>query len=60
VQRIVTTAKGVSIDLDSLSRDVKAHSKELYLWGQSEGADLKDGARPRRPSRPARPDRVRQ
>ncbi|KAJ4000996.1 Eisosome component PIL1-domain-containing protein [Lentinula boryana] len=42
VQKIITTAKGVAIDLDSLSRDQKAQSKELYTWGQGEDADLKD------------------
>ncbi|KAJ6503482.1 Eisosome component PIL1-domain-containing protein [Mycena vitilis] len=42
VQRIITVEKGVAIDLDSLSRDAKAQSKELYTWGQSEDADLKD------------------
>ncbi|KAJ4486222.1 Eisosome component PIL1-domain-containing protein [Lentinula aciculospora] len=42
VQKIITTAKGVAIDLDSLSRDQKAQSKELYTWGQGEEADLKD------------------
>ncbi|KAJ6575187.1 Eisosome component PIL1-domain-containing protein [Mycena capillaripes] len=42
VQRIITIEKGVAIDLDSLSRDAKAQSKELYTWGQTEEADLKD------------------
>ncbi|KAJ3719860.1 Eisosome component PIL1-domain-containing protein [Lentinula raphanica] len=42
VQKIITTAKGVAIDLDSLSRDQKAQSKELYTWGQGEDVDLKD------------------
>ncbi|KAF9056230.1 Eisosome component PIL1-domain-containing protein [Panaeolus papilionaceus] len=42
VQKIITIQKGVAIDLDSLSRDSKAHSKELYTWGQSEAEDLKD------------------
>jgi hypothetical protein len=44
VQKIITTSKGVSIDLDSLSRDSKAQSKELYTWGQTEDEDIKDGA----------------
>jgi hypothetical protein len=43
VQKIITTSKGVVIDLDSVSRDAKAQSKELYTWGQSQDADLKDG-----------------
>ncbi|KAF9069102.1 hypothetical protein BDP27DRAFT_1421299 [Rhodocollybia butyracea] len=42
VQKIITSAKGVAIDLDSLSRDQKAQSKELYTWGQGEEEDLKD------------------
>lgn len=45
VQKIITTEKGVAIDLDSLSRDTHAHSKEMYTWGQNEEADIKDGAR---------------
>ncbi|KAG6336939.1 hypothetical protein ID866_2133 [Astraeus odoratus] len=44
VQRIITTEKGVALDLDSLARDAKAQSKELYTWGQEEDADLKDGS----------------
>ncbi|KAJ7492556.1 Eisosome component PIL1-domain-containing protein [Mycena latifolia] len=42
VQRIITAEKGVAIDFDSLSRDAKAQSKELYTWGQAEEADIKD------------------
>ncbi|KAF7347776.1 Sphingolipid long chain base-responsive protein pil1 [Mycena venus] len=42
VQRIITVEKGVAIDFDSLSRNAKAQSKELYTWGQGEEADLKD------------------
>lgn len=44
VQKIVTTQKGIALDLDSVSRDSHAHSKELYLWGQTEDGDLKDGS----------------
>lgn len=43
VQKIITTEKGVAIDFDSISRDSKAQSKELYTWGQSEAEDIKDG-----------------
>lgn len=43
VQKIITTEKGVAIDFDSLSRDSKTQSKELYTWGQGESEDLKDG-----------------
>ncbi|KAK0456505.1 Eisosome component PIL1-domain-containing protein [Armillaria borealis] len=42
VQKIITIGKGVAIDFDSVSRDSKAQSKELYTWGQSEPDDLKD------------------
>ncbi|KAJ6519894.1 Eisosome component PIL1-domain-containing protein [Mycena sanguinolenta] len=42
VQRIITVEKGVAIDVDSLARNAKAQSKELYTWGQSEAEDLKD------------------
>ncbi|KAJ3568073.1 hypothetical protein NP233_g5957 [Leucocoprinus birnbaumii] len=42
VQRIITSEKGVALDFDSVSRNLKAQSKELYTWGQSETEDLKD------------------
>ncbi|TBU34559.1 Eisosome component PIL1-domain-containing protein [Dichomitus squalens] len=42
VQKIITTQKGLALDLDSVSRDAQAHSKELYMWGQTETEDLKD------------------
>jgi len=42
IQRIITTEKGVALDLDSLARDAKTQSKELYTWGQEEDVDLKD------------------
>ncbi|KAK0233183.1 Eisosome component PIL1-domain-containing protein [Armillaria fumosa] len=42
VQKIITIEKGVAIDFDSVSRDSKAQSKELYTWGQTEPDDLKD------------------
>ncbi|KIO08221.1 hypothetical protein M404DRAFT_997147 [Pisolithus tinctorius Marx 270] len=42
IQRIITTEKGVALDLDSLARDAKAQSKELYTWGQGDEADLRD------------------
>lgn len=44
VQRIVTSEKGVSLDFASVSKDSKAQSKELYMWGQTESEDIKDGA----------------
>lgn len=44
VQRIITTQKGIALDYDGLAGDTQAHSKELYMWGQSEEADIKDGA----------------
>ncbi|KAJ7783858.1 Eisosome component PIL1-domain-containing protein [Mycena maculata] len=42
VQRIITVEKGVALDFDSLARDAKSQSKELYTWGQAEDDDLKD------------------
>ncbi|KIY47032.1 hypothetical protein FISHEDRAFT_75065 [Fistulina hepatica ATCC 64428] len=42
VQKIITIEKGVAIDYDSVSRDCKAQSKELYTWGQTEDVDIKD------------------
>ncbi|KZT72730.1 hypothetical protein DAEQUDRAFT_684925 [Daedalea quercina L-15889] len=42
VQRIITTQKGIALDYDGLAGDIQAHSKELYMWGQSEDADIKD------------------
>ncbi|EPT03949.1 hypothetical protein FOMPIDRAFT_98807 [Fomitopsis schrenkii] len=42
VQRIITTQKGIALDYDGLAGDTQAHSKELYMWGQSEEADIKD------------------
>lgn len=43
VQRIVTTQKGVALAFDSVCREAKAQSRELYTWGQHEDADIKDG-----------------
>ena len=43
VQKIITAEKGVSLDFESLSRDAQAQSKELYMWGQNEQPDVKDG-----------------
>ncbi|KAJ3481131.1 hypothetical protein NLJ89_g12233 [Agrocybe chaxingu] len=40
--KIITTEKGIAIDFDSVARDSKSQSKELYTWGQSEAEDLKD------------------
>ena len=31
------------MDYDNVARDAKASSKELYMWGQTETDDLKDG-----------------
>ncbi|KAF8078565.1 Eisosome component PIL1-domain-containing protein [Lyophyllum atratum] len=42
VQKIITVEKGIAIDYDSVSRDAKSQSKELYTWGQTEPEDLKD------------------
>ncbi|CCL98967.1 uncharacterized protein FIBRA_00975 [Fibroporia radiculosa] len=42
VQKIITTQKGIALDLDGLSNDLQAHSKELYTWSQHEEPDVKD------------------
>jgi hypothetical protein len=42
-QKIVTAAKGVAIDFDSVSNDSKTYSKELYTWGQADDDDIRDG-----------------
>jgi hypothetical protein len=42
-QRMVTTSKGVIMDFESVAKDAKANSKELYTWGRTETDDLKDG-----------------
>ena len=31
------------MDYDNVARDAKLGSKELYMWGQTETEDLKDG-----------------
>ncbi len=43
LQKLVTSQKSVVIDLDTLSRDIKVQSKELFTVGQSEVEDVKDG-----------------
>ena len=42
-QRLITTSKGLVMDHDNVAKDAKANSKELYMWGQTETDDLKDG-----------------
>ncbi|KAH0590664.1 Sphingolipid long chain base-responsive protein LSP1 [Termitomyces sp. J132] len=42
VQKIITIEKSVAIDFESIARDAKSQSKELYTWGQAEPADLMD------------------
>jgi len=42
VQKIITVEKGVALDFDSVSRDAKSQSKELYTWGQNDDEDIKD------------------
>jgi len=42
VQKIITAEKGVTLDVESLSRDAQAQSKELYTWGQTQQPDVKD------------------
>ena len=43
MQKIVTVKKGVALDFDNVSRDSHASSKELYMWGQNDNEDIKDG-----------------
>lgn len=43
LQKIVTAEKGVALDFQGVSSDIQSQSKELYLWGQREQADVKDG-----------------
>jgi hypothetical protein len=43
LQRGITAQKGIAIDLEGLARDIKSQSKDMYLWGQSEDEDIKDG-----------------
>jgi hypothetical protein len=31
------------MDYESVAKDTKANSKELYTWGQTETDDIKDG-----------------
>ena len=33
----------MAIDYDNVSRDAQGFSKELYLWGQTDTDDVKDG-----------------
>ncbi|EJD03865.1 uncharacterized protein FOMMEDRAFT_83798 [Fomitiporia mediterranea MF3/22] len=41
-QRIITSQKGVCLDFESVSKDAKSQSKELYTWGQVQHEDIKD------------------
>jgi hypothetical protein len=41
LQLLITTQKGVSLDIDAAGRDAKTHSKELYLWGQQQDDGIK-------------------
>jgi hypothetical protein len=41
LQLLITASKGVALDFDAAGRDAKAQSKELYLWGQTQGPDIK-------------------
>ena len=48
IQKVITTEKSVALDSETLSRDAKYQSKELFTWGRNESEDLKDskGAHP--------------
>jgi hypothetical protein len=40
---MITNEKGVAIDFEKLANDSKLFSKEMYMWGQKETPDLRDG-----------------
>ncbi|KAG8832124.1 hypothetical protein FRC17_001995 [Serendipita sp. 399] len=42
LQLLITSTKGLALDYDTVGRDAKALSKELFLWGQTQGDDIKD------------------
>jgi hypothetical protein len=42
LQKIITAEKGVALDFETLSRDARSQSKEIYQWGQQEQSDVKD------------------
>ncbi|KAH8835889.1 Eisosome component PIL1-domain-containing protein [Flagelloscypha sp. PMI_526] len=42
VQKIITTEKGLALDFEAASGDLKGQSKEMYTWGQLETEDVKD------------------
>ena len=46
VQLAITAQKSVSLQFEAAGRDLQVYSKELYLWGQDQPEDIKDGAAP--------------
>ena len=46
VQLAITAQKSVSLQFEAAGRDLQVYSKELYLWGQDQPEDIKDGASP--------------
>ncbi|EJD55429.1 hypothetical protein AURDEDRAFT_179184 [Auricularia subglabra TFB-10046 SS5] len=42
LQLMITAQKGVALDHQSVARDTKALSKEIFNWGQKEKEDIKD------------------
>lgn len=44
VQLAITAQKSLSLQFEAAGRDAQVYSKELYLWGQDQPEDIKDGA----------------
>jgi len=43
VQLAITAQKSVSLQFEAAGRHSQVYSKELYLWGQEQPEDIKDG-----------------
>lgn len=43
IQLAITAQKSVSLQFEAAGRDAQTYSKELYLWGQEQTDDIKDG-----------------
>lgn len=44
IQLAITAQKSVALQFEGAGRDAQVYSKELYLWGQDQTEDIKDGA----------------
>ena len=40
---MIIAQKSLVLEYDNIGRDSKTYGKELYLWGQEQTDDLKDG-----------------